>query len=327
MRAAAFVAVMLTMNATPAAAQRCPFAPLAQSGLPKVLVDHSASVSPDRRMLAFRSKLARDEDGMPTAYHRGFADDRPDPGADHICVGGDVLELKAGKLVNKYASGGSVGDLRRAGGHSLQCKRDCIAIRDANFPACGPDLLCMRWYAVEVKPRSCGYDRPEQMGCGTPVLQRGKAGKELDYYLTANKLRRAGASGATLSQSDYADASSVPFLALHGRLNYPTAQQPRVGDYAAVVVRGRVAFGVFGDIGPATKLGEASRALLRQLGRDTVEEGGAYTVLLPGSSQLASLGWPLTADAIRNGARFKLAAAMRIPDAELDGVLRACAAP
>lgn len=111
--------------------------------------------------IMFPSKLERDDDGGPNAYHVGYKGISKDPGLDHICNGGSVLELKDGRLVDKYREGGSIGslsDVDPATGwsRSALCKQDYINIRDAGFPACGPDNLCMLWYGIASTERHAG---------------------------------------------------------------------------------------------------------------------------------------------------------------------------
>ena len=221
-----YALIFLPSAALPA---NCPLIPIKNSQLPVFLHARGVQVGDNPQVLVFTSGLERDEDGAPTAYHRGLKDDGPDPGMDHICNAGDVLEFRNGKLINRYGSGGSVGALSGIDpvskvSRSKLCKRDYIAIRDAGFPVCGPDTLCMRWYGVKVAPRSCGYNRSKDFGCGITVLQRGPDGRDADFYLTTNILRRPDSTEDSLVQSDYADATKVPFIVIPRRIKrtHPT---------------------------------------------------------------------------------------------------------
>jgi hypothetical protein len=70
-----------------------------------------------------------------------------------------------------------------------------------------------------------------------------------------------------------------------------------LGDYAAVIYRGKVTYAVFGDEGPAHLIGEGSIQLLRALGEERlkpngrIENAGAgpgiITIVFPGSGQPA----------------------------------------
>jgi hypothetical protein len=292
MRASITIFICAFVGSTIAYGQTCPLSSVSDASLPPVYRSHAVAVGFAGKAVGFRSELARDEDGMPTAYFVGYDDGRPDPGADSICVGGDVLELIGDKLISKYAAGGSVGDLHQS--HAQMCKLDYLKIKKDGFPPCGPDHLCMRWYGVAVQERSCGYNRRTDLGCGIPVEQKDKNNNPNGFYLTTNKLLRPGADGNSLAQFDYADASKVPFFVIPGRNPFPGGAIPRPGDYALILANGRSSFAVLGDIGPPKKLGEASRALLHDLHASSIGEGDAYSIVLPGTSTVSQMAWPLS---------------------------------
>ena len=338
MRFTNVVLILALVSPGQAMAQACALQPVAEADLAPLFRGHGVMVDAARTALAFRSPLERDEDGMPTAYHRGrpgIGDVGSDPGADHICAGADVLEMVSktvnGRvtqaLVSKYGKHGSVGDLRRDGGHALQCKADYIKLRDAGFPSCGPQqALCMRWYGVKAKYRSCGYDRPKQ-NCGVPIRQRDVRGDETDYYVTTNILRRPGSDRDSDVQADYADASTIPFIVLPDGVALPAAMRSGAGDYAAVVVDGRVAFALVGDSGPSYGLGEASRALLGKFGVSSVGVSpGAFTVLFPGSSNYADRAWPIDPASIESEGITRLQALFGGSPAQALAKLKQCAA-
>lgn len=89
------------------------------------------------------------------------------------------------------------------------------------------------------------------------------------------------------------DANRVPYLVLPLPRSWPGQFGISLGDYAAVLFEGRVAFAVFGDQGPPRKLGEASLELLRRLGQERLRPNGsvilagirpgAVTLVFPGS--------------------------------------------
>jgi Fungal chitosanase of glycosyl hydrolase group 75 len=89
------------------------------------------------------------------------------------------------------------------------------------------------------------------------------------------------------------DANRVPFFVLPLPSNWPTKFGIALGDYAAVLFRGKLAFAVFGDQGPSNKLGEGSLQLLRELGEERLKpnghiinagtEPGVLTIVFPGS--------------------------------------------
>jgi len=297
-------------------AQTCPLAPVDPSRLPKVLAGAMLMRASDPDVVAFKSKLDRDDDGTPNAYHRGLKDARSDPGLDHICVGGSVLEFAGGRLRNRYAGGGSVGalggiDPKTGTSRSLLCKRDYIAIRDAGFPACGPGALCMIWYGIAAEQRACGYRNqfggPDDQRCGAPVRQRDAQGRPGDYYLTTTSLRRPQSPWDTRVQADYVNASRVPYIVLPGGVAPPGRVRWAVGDLAVVVWKGRTVYAVVGDSGPRDKLGEASRAALVGLHGGSAAPipatDPATTVVFPGSAAVLGSRWPLTADVLATEGR------------------------
>lgn len=339
MRFASLMLILSLAQPQIARAQDCPLLPVAEKDLSPPFSGHPVMMDAGGSALAFRSSLERDEDGMPNAYHRGNPDKGDvgrDDGVDHICAGADVLEVrwvtKNGKtheeLFNKYGKGGSIGNLDRESGHAKRCKTDYITLRDMRFPPCSDtQRLCMRWYGVKATPRSCGYDRPSS-NCGIPIRQKDANGIETDYYLSTNALRRPGAKDGSEIQSDYADASVVPFIVIPDKVALPGSLHWRPGDYAVVVYEGAVAFAVVGDAGPTYGLGEASRALLGKFGRGSVgAKPGAFTLLFPSSARLDRLGWPLDPSLIESEGIARLQALFGgSPEAAI-ATLKRCAMP
>ena len=87
------------------------------------------------------------------------------------------------------------------------------------------------------------------------------------------------------------DADAVPFFVLPGG-GFEREFGIKLGDVAAVVFKDKVAFAVFADRGPRTKLGEGSIALHRALGHETIRNGKFHdeaidrdvlTIVFPGS--------------------------------------------
>lgn len=301
-------ALALSVAAGPGAAQTCPLAPVAAAALPDVLARAGVMRRSQPDAVAYTAKVDRDDDGAPTAYHRGLQDARPDPGLDHICVGGSVLEFANGRLFDRYGKGGSVGQLggtdpKTGASRSQMCKRDYIAVRDAGFPGCGPGVLCMIWYGVAAEPRACGF--PSSFGgaddkrCGAPVRQLDAQGQATDYYLTTTALRRPQSPGNSRLQADYVDAAQVPYVVLPGGVKLPVTTPWAVGDLALVVWKSRTVYAVVGDTGPAAKLGEASRAAVQVLRGGGIAaipaDDPATTLVFPGTAARLQGRWPLTA--------------------------------
>lgn len=292
-----------------AVAAECPFEPFPSESAPGILSKRHLMIRrSDPKAIVIRTKLERDDDGGPNAYHIGFKGTGLDPGKDHICNGASVLEYDAdsGKLIDKYREGGSIGALDGVDpvskwNRTALCKQDYINLRDQGFPACGPENLCMLWYGIASSSRACGYPGatkgPNDDRCGIPIRQR-LSGVDRPYYLTTTSLRRPGSQVADALQSDYANAVLLPFVVLPGGLKLPEEMSWKIGDLALVVWRTNIMPAVVGDLGPGGKFGEASRALLGALhdgkNASTIEEADpASVILLPEMEGDLLKKWPI----------------------------------
>jgi hypothetical protein len=97
------------------------------------------------------------------------------------------------------------------------------------------------------------------------------------------------------------DADRVPFFVLPR--HFYQQHGIRLGDVAAVIYYGRLAYAMFADVGPRHRIGEGSIALHRALGHETVHHGRLHnvgisrdviTIVFPGSGN----GTPQMPDAI-----------------------------
>lgn len=87
------------------------------------------------------------------------------------------------------------------------------------------------------------------------------------------------------------DANAVPYFVLPVHGFYRT-MGVKLGDIAAVIYNGKLAFAIFADAGPHNKIGEGSIELHRLLGHETIVNGklhdvgidnGVVTIVFPGS--------------------------------------------
>jgi hypothetical protein len=93
------------------------------------------------------------------------------------------------------------------------------------------------------------------------------------------------------------NANSVPYFVLPLPKSWANNRGIYLGDYAAVIYRGKVTYAVFGDEGPEHLIGEGSIQLLRTLGEERlkpngrIENSGAgpgiVTIVFPGSGHPA----------------------------------------
>ncbi len=87
----------------------------------------------------------------------------------------------------------------------------------------------------------------------------------------------------------------MPFFVLPLPADWPAQFGIVIGDYAVVLYKTHIAFAVFGDQGPAEKIGEGSIALFRQLGQERIKQNGhvwdtgmgpgVVTIIFPGSGK------------------------------------------
>jgi hypothetical protein len=95
------------------------------------------------------------------------------------------------------------------------------------------------------------------------------------------------------------NANRVPYFVLPGPKEWPRQFGIGLGDLAAVIFGDRLAFAVFADSGPPSKIGEGSIELFRRLGQERVRPNGTVrdigmgpgviTIVFPGSSMPADL--------------------------------------
>lgn len=95
------------------------------------------------------------------------------------------------------------------------------------------------------------------------------------------------------------NANRVPYFVLPLPVAWPRQFGIGLGDLAAVIFGPRLAFAVFADFGPRTKIGEGSVELFRRLGQERVRPNGTVrdigmgpgviTIVFPGSAMPADL--------------------------------------
>jgi hypothetical protein len=131
---------------------------------------------------------------------------------------------------------------------------------------------------------------------GEPIIQ-GPNDPFPGYYVSATAL--ADRSKPANDPTRYVDASKIPFVVLPGGMARQLGARP--GDFAAVFNQrnGKSSYAIFGDVGPADRIGEGSMALAENLGiRSDARNGGARRGILylvfPGSGN----GRPRTTEEI-----------------------------
>lgn len=130
---------------------------------------------------------------------------------------------------------------------------------------------------------------------GKPYIQEN--GPYTGYYVSKTSLQNE-----KLPETDpirFLDPRSIQFIVLPGN----QVPEAKLGDLAAVMdpVTSKVAFGVYGDIGPSTESGEASLAMIQRLGFNAKDGKSSPTedrkdilfVVFPGTAKQVLGSWPL----------------------------------
>ena len=296
--------VLLALVAADAMAQGCALTP-GRTGSFETLSNPAGVV-------AFSSGLNVNADGAPNAYHRVLGATTRDPGLLHICNGVAVLERGAdGRMVNRYSN-------FSVPGTSARCKADVFALQERGFPACDSGE-CLRIFGFFAPPRSCGAGRAAE--CGVPPFATDAGGAPTEFFVSTTSL--FDPAFAATDPRRYLDARNVPHFVLPGGESGPfgTRHGVRLGDLALIVQGNRGVFAVFGDGGPAGKLGEASPAVLTRLaGAPDVTSrlpsaitAGVTTVLFAGSRSALAEMPPRSARVIAEAGQRALAAAGGLP--------------
>lgn len=125
-----------------------------------------------------------------------------------------------------------------------------------------------RWPKTGGHPNPCLRETESRMALLAAELEnasltqenRSSLAKELDYLkATAEELKRW----------DFLVGTADPFIVLPSFMVGKSPGQPGIGDYAVVIVRGKLYPAILGDLGPGSKIGEASLRLCRAIDRDS----------------------------------------------------------
>ena len=259
-------------------------------------------------VVAFSSGLAVNADGAPNAYHRVLGPTTRDPGLLHVCNGVAVLERSEnGRMVNRYSD-------FSVPGTSARCKADVFALQERGFPACDSGE-CLRIFGFFAPPRSCGPGRADE--CGVPPFATDASGSPTQFFVSTTSL--FDPELAATDARRYLDARSVPHFVLPGGERGPFGREHgvRLGDLALIAQGNRGVFAVFGDAGPADKLGEASPAVITRLAGapDAMNRlppaiaSGVTTLVLAGSREKLAEMPPRSAGVIAEAGQRALAEA------------------
>ena len=125
-----------------------------------------------------------------------------------------------------------------------------------------------RWPKSGTHPNPCLRETESRTALLTAELgndslspeNRASLTKELDYLkATAEELKRW----------DFLVGTADPFIVLPSFMVGKSGGQPGIGDYAVVIVKGKLYPAILGDMGPGSKIGEASLRLCRAIDADS----------------------------------------------------------
>lgn len=125
-----------------------------------------------------------------------------------------------------------------------------------------------RWPKTGTRPNPCLRETESRMALLTAELGNGSLtpenkaslGSELDYLK---------ATSEELKRWDFLVGTADPFIVLPSFMVGKSSAQPAIGDYAVVIVRGKLYPAILGDMGPGSKIGEASLRLCRAIDADS----------------------------------------------------------
>lgn len=122
---------------------------------------------------------------------------------------------------------------------------------------------------------------------GTPLIQK-SSDPAPGFYVSMTSL--FDGSKPYADPARYVNAEVIPYMVIPASLKNATNAQ--LGDYAAIIntVTGKITYGVFADVGPEGKIGEASMKAAEEVGvNNNPKTGGTHSkeiiyIVFPGSS-------------------------------------------
>lgn len=121
-----------------------------------------------------------------------------------------------------------------------------------------------RWAKTGSHPNSCLRDFESRLALIGAELSSGNLTAEDRIRLT----KEQGYTKATIEELkrwDFLVGSADPFIVLPSFMVGKTVGQPSIGDYAVVIAHGVIYPAILGDLGPNSKIGEASLRICREI--------------------------------------------------------------
>jgi len=121
-----------------------------------------------------------------------------------------------------------------------------------------------RWAKTGSHPNSCLRDFESRLALIGAELSSGNLTAEDRVRLT-KELGYTKATIEELKRWDFLVGSADPFIVLPSFMVSKTVGQPSIGDYAVVIAHGVIYPAILGDLGPNSKIGEASLRICREI--------------------------------------------------------------
>lgn len=146
-----------------------------------------------------------------------------------------------------------------------------------------------RWAKKSDRPNPCLKDAESQLALTQAELG---SGTKTATEKTSLESRSTVAKDTIveLKRWSFLVGAADPFIVLPSFMVGKTDGQPRIGDYAVVIAKGTIYPAILGDLGPNSKIGEASLRICREImpesgaDRRPVSRPGVIYLVFPGSA-------------------------------------------
>lgn len=147
-----------------------------------------------------------------------------------------------------------------------------------------------RWPKTGTHPNPCLREVESRLALITAELGNGTLSPETKASLTKERDYQK-ATAEELKRWDFLVGAADPFIVLPSFMVGKSAGQPGIGDYAVVIAHGKLYPAILGDMGPNSKIGEASLRLCREIEaksgaeRRPVSRPEVVYLVFPGSAE------------------------------------------
>ena len=147
-----------------------------------------------------------------------------------------------------------------------------------------------RWPKTGPHPNPCLREVESRLALINAELSNGALSPETKASLTKEREYQK-ATAEELRRWDFLVGTADPFIVLPSFMVGKSAGQPGIGDYAVVIAHGKLYPAILGDLGPNSKIGEASLRLCREIeeksgaDRRPVSRPEVVYLVFPGSAE------------------------------------------